>query len=94
MNQAEYTMSDASSFLTKRNLSVLVLDTCAILDIIRVLKRINSHTRAEKFLESVSIILSMANGDQAHLSLVIPPLVPRGERDSNVPNLPGAPLTP
>ena len=76
MSETEYTISNASSFLTERNLSVLILDTCALLDIVRILVRIDSHTRAEKILENVSNILSMAKDNPPQLSLVIPPLVP------------------
>lgn len=82
MNQTEYTISDASKLLSKRDLSVLILDTCAILDIVRLLIRVKSHTNAEKLLESVSNILSMTNDSQPNLSLVIPPLV-SGEWEEN-----------
>lgn len=75
MSQTEYTVSDASKLIAERDLPVLIVDTCAILDIVRVLTRVKRHTRAERLLESVSDILSMASNGQPNLSLVIPPLV-------------------
>ncbi len=76
MSQTEHMVSDASDLLTKQNISVLIIDTCALLDVVRIPVRIDSHTRAERILESVSCILSMRKHNPPQLSIVIPPLIP------------------
>lgn len=76
MSHSEYTILEAVNILNDKDISVLVIDTCAILDVIRVPARVDSHTRAEAILKSVSHILSMVKENPPKLSIVIPPLVP------------------
>lgn len=77
MRHSEYTIADAAIILRDRDVPVLVIDTCSLLDIIRIPTRVdNNYKRAETILEKSSQSLSMATENPPKLSIVIPPLVP------------------
>ena len=69
-------VADAARALCSAGKPVLVSDTCALLDLIRVPIRIDNATRVSAILEGASKILSLAKTTPPSLFIAIPPLVP------------------
>jgi len=68
-------LADAVQFLCAKGKPILIPDTCAFLDIIRVPVRVQQETRARNVVESASRILSAISLSPVAATVVIPPLV-------------------
>jgi len=76
MTHTLVTVADAVRALCSAGKPVLVSDTCALLDLIRVPIRVDKTTRASAILQNASNIFSLARTTPPSLSIAIPPLVP------------------
>ena len=84
MRTAPVSIAEAAGGIVASHTPVLFLDTCALLDIIRLPSRARSARDSETLLAAAISILDRAKGDQ--LSLVIPPLV-TSELEKNLSNV-------
>lgn len=81
MKRTLYTAEHAGRAISSIGKPVIVLDTCALLDLIRVPIRVERAMRAGAILDSAAKILSFAKTTPPSLSIAIPPLVPEEWQD-------------
>jgi hypothetical protein len=79
MSATHVSTSDAVHTILGQTGHVLICDTCALLDIIRLPVRQKSSTRTRSLLTAASSISDMAGGSGVHL--LLPPPVPEEWRD-------------
>ena len=70
---ATLSLDDTVTTLYRRACPILVLDACALLDIIRIPSRVDSHTECSRILNSVTSILRDAESEK--MTILLPPPV-------------------
>ncbi|MFH1701740.1 MAG: hypothetical protein ABIE07_14285 [Candidatus Zixiibacteriota bacterium] len=74
-NFNEHSLDEATNNIISRNTGVIIIDTCCILDIIRIPLRSSNYLNAISILDIVIEVVSMAKSNPPQISLVIPPLI-------------------
>lgn len=74
------TLADAANIILNENRSILIIDTCALLDIIRIPYRQRTPTTAVSCLNSAKKLSELSS--EGLLKIIIPPLVKREFEDN------------
>src|SRR5208283_3416635 len=67
-------IAECATALCRIGKPVLVLDTCVLLDIVRIPLRYEKDSHARNSVAAATTVLSQASSQDPSLSLVIPPL--------------------
>ena len=86
MTHSHNTIEEAAEHINNLSTPVLILDTCALLDLIRVPLRSNDANLVKAILLAARKVLLLAQSTPKSLCIVIPPLVP-DEWEKNSPGV-------